>query len=90
MDATMVLVAFVFGFFLKQVGLPPLLGFLAAGFVLNAFGIQGGEDLQTVADIGILLLLFSIGLKVRVKSLFRPEVWGVASLHMVVDRKSVV
>ncbi len=84
MDATMVLVAFVFGFFLKQVGLPPLLGFLAAGFVLNAFGIQGGEDLQTVADIGILLLLFSIGLKVRVKSLFRPEVWGVASLHMVV------
>ena len=82
MDATMVLVAFIFGFLLKQVGLPPLLGFLAAGFVLNALGIQGGEDLQTVADIGVLLLLFSIGLKVRVKSLFRPEVWGVASLHM--------
>jgi len=84
MDATMVLVAFIFGFLLKQIGLPPLLGFLAAGFVLNALGIQGGEDLQTVADIGVLLLLFSIGLKVRVKSLFRPEVWGVASLHMVV------
>lgn len=84
MDATMVLVAFIFGFLLKQVGLPPLLGFLAAGFVLNALGIEGGEDLQTVADIGVLLLLFSIGLKVRVKSLFRPEVWGVASLHMIV------
>ena len=84
MDATMVLVAFIFGFLLKQVGLPPLLGFLAAGFVLNALGIEGGEDLQTVADIGVLLLLFSIGLKVRVKSLFRPAVWCVASLHMVV------
>ena len=83
MDATMVLVAFIFGFILKQIGLPPLLGFLAAGFILNMLGIQGGEDIQTVADIGVLLLLFSIGLKVRIKSLFRPEVWGVASLHMI-------
>lgn len=84
MDAIMILVAFIFGFLLKQVGLPPLLGFLAAGFVLNTFGLQGGEDLQEIADIGILLLLFSIGLKVRVKSLFKPEIWAVASTHMII------
>ena len=27
----------------KQVGLPPLIGFLAAGFVLNMFGVESSE-----------------------------------------------
>ncbi|MBL4902457.1 MAG: cation:proton antiporter [Desulfocapsa sp.] len=84
MDIVMILVAFVFGFLVKQIGLPPLLGFLAAGFVLNVSGIHGGEQLQELADAGVLLLLFSIGLKVRVKSLLRPEIWAVASIHMAV------
>jgi predicted Kef-type K+ transport protein len=30
----------------------------------------------------VLLLLFSIGLKLRVRNLLRPEIWGSASLHM--------
>lgn len=30
-----------------------------------------------------MLLLFSIGLKIRVKSLLKPQIWAVASLHMV-------
>ncbi len=83
MDILMIVVAFVFGFLVKQIGLPPLLGFLAAGFILNWFGIDGGENLQDFADAGVLLLLFSIGLKVRVKSLLKPEIWAVASVHMV-------
>jgi len=84
MDTIMIVVAFVLGFLLKQMGLPPLLGFLAAGFVLNAFGFQGGENLHQLADAGVLLLLFTIGLKVRVKSLFGPEIWAVATAHMIV------
>ena len=82
MDPFWIAIAFVLGFAVKQVGLPPLVGFLAAGFVLNAFGIEGGETLDQIADFGVLLLLFSIGLKLRIKSLFRPEIWAVASLHM--------
>jgi predicted Kef-type K+ transport protein len=67
-----------------MVGLPPLVGFLVAGFMLNALGAEGGEFLNAMADLGITLLLFSIGLKLKLKLLVRPEVWCVATLHMAV------
>ena len=67
-------VAFLLGFGARVIGLPPLIGFLAAGFVLNAIGIEGDEIIEKVGDIGVMLLLFAIGLKLKVK--------GGASLHM--------
>ncbi len=84
MDIVMIVVAFGFGFVVKQVGLPPLVGFLVAGFVLNWLGFVGGDDLEKFADTGVLLLLFSIGLKVRLKSLLKAEILFVTSLHMLV------
>ena len=35
MDPLWIVFAFVFGFTIKQVGLPPLVGFLLAGFALH-------------------------------------------------------
>ncbi len=84
MDPLWILVAFIFGFAVKQIGLPPLIGFLIAGFALNIFGVEGNETLDWLADFGIWLLLFSIGLKLKVKSLLRPEIWATASLHMLI------
>ncbi len=84
MDPVWIAVAFVLGFLVKQVGLPPLIGFLVAGFVLNGFGFQADETIELVADMGIFLLLFSIGLKLRVRSLLRPEIWATATIHMLV------
>jgi glutathione-regulated potassium-efflux system ancillary protein KefC len=79
-----ILVAFVLGFIARRVGLPPLVGFLMAGFVLYAIGEDGGKQLPALGDIGVYLLLFAIGLKLRPKSLLKPEIWGVASIHMMV------
>jgi len=81
-DPLWFLVAFICGFLVRQVGLPPLLGFLCAGFVLQAAGVEGGAILQKLADMGVVLLLFSIGLKMKVKSLLKPEVWAGAAVHM--------
>ena len=81
-DPLWIAIAFICGLAIRAVGLPPLVGFLAAGFLLNALGAEGGEFLDVMADMGITLLLFSIGLKLKLKSLARPEVWGVATLHM--------
>ncbi len=82
-DPIWIAIAFLFGWLVRLVGLPPLLGFLVAGFTLSALGAEGGGFLDAMADLGITLLLFSIGLKLKLKSLIQPEVWGVATLHMV-------
>lgn len=83
-DPVWIAVAYLFGFFAWQISLPPLVGFLLAGFVLSTLGVSGGEFLNEMADLGVTLLLFSIGLKLNVKQLLRAEVWGVATVHMLV------
>jgi predicted Kef-type K+ transport protein len=83
-DPLWIAIAFMCGLATKALGLPPLLGFLIAGFVLNALGAEGSGLLGVLADLGITLLLFSIGLKLRLKSLAKPEVWGTATLHMTI------
>lgn len=82
MDYIWVAVAFVGGFLVKQITLPPLIGYLAAGFGLHALGVRPDAALQTLADLGITLLLFTIGLKLNIRSLFKTEIWGSASGHM--------
>jgi predicted Kef-type K+ transport protein len=84
MDLFYLFAAFILGFGATRFGLPPLVGYLAAGFVLAGFGQETTPLIELIADWGILLLLFGIGLKLRVRSLARPEVWGVAGIHMVV------
>ncbi len=81
-DPVWIAVAYLFGFIVWQLGLPPLVGFLLAGFVLNVTGASGGEFLHEMTDLGVTLLLFTIGLKLNVRQLLRPEVWGVATAHM--------
>ncbi|WP_430459871.1 cation:proton antiporter [Thalassolituus sp. LLYu03] len=74
MDYLWVLVAFVFGFGVKQLGMPPLVGYLIAGFGLNALGVQPADSLDALAELGITLMLFTIGLKLDVRALVRKEV----------------
>jgi predicted Kef-type K+ transport protein len=74
--------AFLFGLGSRLAGLPPLVGYLIAGFVLYGAGMQATVTLREFADIGVTLLLFSIGLKLRIGNLLMPQVWAVASLHM--------
>jgi predicted Kef-type K+ transport protein len=82
MDPILIAVAFVLGFAARQAGLPPLVGFLVAGFALGGAGLEGGPMLSRIADLGVTLLLFSIGLKLKVETLLKPEVWATATGHM--------
>ena len=82
MDFLWILIAFACGFAAKQMNLPPLIGYLLAGFGMHGLGVQPLDNLQSLADLGITLMLFTIGLKINFKSLFKPTVWAGASLHM--------
>ena len=80
-DVTWISLAFLLGFLARLINLPPLIGFLATGFFLNYMGFASGEMLQKLSDLGITLLLFTVGLKLNLKVLVRPQVWLVTALH---------
>ena len=67
-------VAFVLGFIFLKIGLPPLLGYLAGGFILSAFAYSSSPMLDQLAHVGVILLLFTLGMKIRLKNFFQPEV----------------
>ncbi|MFK7853414.1 MAG: cation:proton antiporter [Granulosicoccus sp.] len=82
MEPLVLAFAFLAGFAFRQIGYPPLLGYLLAGFIAHGIGIGSGDALAPLADAGILLLLFTIGLKLNPKDLQPRYVWGSAILHM--------
>jgi predicted Kef-type K+ transport protein len=75
--------ALLLGLAVARIGLPPLVGFLASGFVFAALGMERTPMLVDLADAGVLLLLFAVGLKLRIKTLLRYEVWGTAIAHLI-------
>ena len=81
MDPILIGLAFVFGLLARTIGQQPMVGFLVAGFAANALGVQADETLQVLADLGVTLLLFIIGLELDPKRLFRMEVCGTAIAH---------
>ncbi len=82
MEPIIILVAFGAGLAFRRLGFPPLLGYLLAGFIVHELDIGNLDNIVAIADFGILLLLFTIGLKLNLKELAAPQVWGVATLHM--------
>ncbi len=83
--------AFLFGLAVRPLGLPPLVGFLAAGFAINIFGpllgmpAYSSEALDHIAHLGVLMLLFTVGLKLKLKQIAQPQVVGGALLHFAIS-----
>ena len=81
MDPLLIGLAFLFGFAARQLRQPPLVGFLIAGFAANAIGLEGGATLNAIADLGVTLLLFLIGLELEPRRLLKVEIWATAGGH---------
>ena len=87
LEAVWIGFAFSLGLLVRAIGLPPLVGYLLAGFVISATAsdlslpAEGPSIIHHVAHLGVLLLLFTVGLKLNVRSLAKPEVLGGSTLH---------
>lgn len=84
LEPIIILFAFLCGLGFRRFGFPPLPGYLLAGFVSHGLGLGDVDLITQIADIGILLLLFTIGLKLEVRELAAPQVWGVAALQIAI------
>jgi len=82
LDLLWISLAFGLGLLSRQLGLPPLVGYLVAGFVLHFYGVEADDVIRKFSEMGVTLLLFTIGLKLKLSSLAAPRVWGTASIHM--------
>ncbi len=82
LDPLFILAALACGIASRALGLPALIGYLAAGFLMHEIELDGGELLHTLSGFGITLLLFTIGLKLEVKKLLEPRVWGTTPVNM--------
>ena len=83
-DLIWVAPALVFGLLATRVGMPPMVGYLIGGFILNVLNVVDPAYLAEIGNLGVTLLLFTIGLKLDVRSLLKPVVWAGATLHLVV------
>ena len=79
-----ILAALLCGIASRAIGFPALIGYLTAGFVIHEFGMSSGPVLEVLADLGITLLLFTIGLKLEPVKLLELKVWGTSLIYMIV------
>ena len=84
MEYAFLLFAFVCGLAVKLIGIPPLVGYLVAGFLLNFAGYTLTPALTEIANLGITIMLFTIGLKLNVKDLSKREIWAGSTSHTLI------
>lgn len=85
LEAIWIAVAFVLGLAASALRLPPLVGYLGGGLALYGFGATGTELLHDIGHIGVLLLLFTVGLHLRLKSILRPEIFGAGVAQLAIS-----
>ncbi|HKO33573.1 MAG TPA: cation:proton antiporter [Candidatus Limnocylindria bacterium] len=73
--------ALVLGTIAHRLRMAPMIGYIAAGLVVGPFTpgfVADTEEVQALADIGVALLMFSIGLQFRM-----AELWQVGRLVLI-------
>ncbi len=74
--------ALILGQMLKTLSLPPLIGFIFAGYIFNLIGFSDSQNILDIpSEIGVELLLFSLGLKIKPNSFLNKDLISVFFIH---------
>lgn len=77
LDVGIVLIAAAtLGFGARRVGLPSVAGYLLTGLLVSPFTpgfVADGNQLSILADIGVVLLLFEVGIEIDLKRISREQ-----------------
>lgn len=71
------------GLLARKVGMPAVIGYLATGLLVSPFTpgyVASYDQLALLADIGVVLLLFEVGIEIDLKRMTREQkslLWGV-------------
>ncbi|WP_317054868.1 cation:proton antiporter [Roseovarius rhodophyticola] len=69
--AAVCLIAAIAGLILVRIGQPPMVGYILAGLIFGPTGlgfIQSSDGIALLAELGVLLLLFLIGLELSIRA----------------------
>lgn len=75
-------VAATMGFAARKVGLPSVIGYLLTGLLVSPFTpgfVADSNQLSLLADIGVVLLLFEVGIEIDLRRISREQkalLWG--------------
>lgn len=76
------LLAATMGFLARKVGLPAVIGYLITGLMVSPFTpgyVASSDQLSILADIGVALLLFEVGIEIDLKKIRSEQkslLWG--------------
>lgn len=85
MDIVWIGVAFIFGMLVTRIHIPPLVGYLVAGLALSVYGYEQGVVLKELSHLGVVFLLFTVGLHIKLKNILAIEVLGSGLIHLLIS-----
>lgn len=85
MELTILALAFLGGAIAGRCQLPVFVGYLITGLLLGSAGVTVTETLEHAGEIGVLLLLFGIGLHIRLPTLLSKDVLVAGGAHLLMS-----
>lgn len=85
MELTILALAFLGGAIAGRMQLPVFVGYLITGLLLGSAGISVSDPLEHAGELGVLLLLFGIGLHIRLETLLSKEVLVAGGAHLLMS-----
>ena len=90
---TLLVLSLVMVWLVKRIHLPAILGYLFVGVIVGPYALgwlPESENIQTLAEIGVVFLLFMIGLEFSISRLFamKATVFGLGSIQVLISTLS--